>query len=612
MTTIAIYIDGKQLELEDNVSIQFQKENSIFAFDNLKTERTTTISVPATTANNAILKLAGNEYSAGAAMRNRHAASVFVNGVQSNGYLYVTKYNIGSRSYDCVFITGENLEFKKIKEAGKIKNITSNNTAVWAAANERQAYQSYMYPFSLVKYVHNGDTLPCFPSINLKLLFEDIQKALGTSITLPRILRSMGTRYVPNKLQTIQQQVITLSSTQRITDLGSGDVRVNDSYSTLQNVLKPDTITYPNWLFKAQADDGSLSWFAQETTSQNELAGWQVVGGDLYIKFPDEFPSNVCMVSALNPNKAAPQGDSPLPADFIAGAGAGKTVFLKNGQKFAFVRYPEDYNVTLYPTKEGETSSDVQYWAYNGARYLTNGQPSYAYIFKVSVVDTNISVGDTIYEQAVLPDWDVIDLLHIFSALTGYQLYVNESGNVAFATLGSFSDTIDLTGCIIERQTLERTFGDYGQHNIIEFEETDDVLSSERVSVDYTLQNDYLTEENVLQAIPAAEGGRTQDSNGKTAALLRTNEKGETSKANILVYRSSNTVNLSQPSLTKSATLQSWIDKSTKVVVVAYMKKWQYNKLQPLTAVVIDGAKYVWIDAKWSDNKSTLTLQKVN
>ena len=50
--------NGSRLDLYENTDLQFMEENPLFAFDNIKCERTTSFKLPATPTNDRVFSLA--------------------------------------------------------------------------------------------------------------------------------------------------------------------------------------------------------------------------------------------------------------------------------------------------------------------------------------------------------------------------------------------------------------------------------------------------------------------------------------------------------------------------------------------------------------------------
>lgn len=57
--------------------------------------------------------------------------------------------------------------------------------------------------------------------------------------------------------------------------------------------------------------------------------------------------------------------------------------------------------------------------------------------------------------------------------------------------------------------------------------------------------------------------------------------------------------------------MQSVCDASTKAIVEVRMSRLEYEGIKPETLFHLNGTDYTWKSIEWSDNISTITLQKV-
>ena len=68
--------NGVALDLPEGAGLQFTQENPLFAFDNLKCERTTQFKLPATATNDRVLSVARVPAYSGEGMRRKFAAQL--------------------------------------------------------------------------------------------------------------------------------------------------------------------------------------------------------------------------------------------------------------------------------------------------------------------------------------------------------------------------------------------------------------------------------------------------------------------------------------------------------------------------------------------------------
>ena len=161
---IRFNIGGEYLDLPADFSLQFKKSNVLFAFDNMECERSTSFDIPATPQNDRIFKLAKWVQTDGVGMRRKYEAQMQDGMVTQDGYLHIDMYNAGK--YKAVFVTGELLGLKKIRDAGKIKDFWKPaGGIVWSVENIKDANDVLGNPFAMVRYVSNVALL--HPSFDL-------------------------------------------------------------------------------------------------------------------------------------------------------------------------------------------------------------------------------------------------------------------------------------------------------------------------------------------------------------------------------------------------------------------------------------------------------------
>lgn len=114
--------------MQAGTGITFSKKNILLAFDDIECDRTASFKIPATPTNDAALGLAKNYNFTGSAMRTRMQATMIDGTIVKTGELYVSAYEPGA--YTCVFIYGENLTLKALKESGGINTYLNNASII--------------------------------------------------------------------------------------------------------------------------------------------------------------------------------------------------------------------------------------------------------------------------------------------------------------------------------------------------------------------------------------------------------------------------------------------------------------------------------------------------
>ena len=170
-----------------------------------------------------------------------------------------------------------------------------------------------------------------------------------------------------------------------------------------------------------------------------------------------------------------------------------------------------------------------------------------------------------------------------------------------FSTLGTWGETVDLTGDVLEVGSVSRTFSDYAQRNVVEFNSGDGVPEVQRLKVEYDIQNENIAEEKTLQKIPFSEGRAAGAADDR--ALIYTD-------GGALADASANVPAMTRVRLLKNASLQTLCDASTKVQIKARMTMLRFNRIGANTRFWYDGVLYVWTELQWSKDVATLTLAK--
>lgn len=203
---IRFNVNGKYLDLYAKTRVQFVRKNTLFAFDDIQLNRTAEFQVPATPTNNLVFAMANDAARYGTEARVRIAAQMQYSGGAEDGYLYISQSN--RREYSVIFVYGELLDLKAIKEAGKISDIflgvvPSGGNAPYCPQN-MQATQANArdvdYEYGCLYYVSdNADAMDMWdfsgqgytnlrpqPSYSLKRLTDRILNLSGSAVVLDR------------------------------------------------------------------------------------------------------------------------------------------------------------------------------------------------------------------------------------------------------------------------------------------------------------------------------------------------------------------------------------------------------------------------------------------
>ena len=595
--------NGVALDLPEGAGLQFTQENPLFAFDNLKCERTTQFKLPATATNDRVLSVARVPAYSGEGMRRKFAAQLQAGAIVKNGLLYVTAWN--GKEYDAVFVTGEMIGLQAIKDAGKVSEILSAPTGiVWDVANVKDAnsVQIYGQGVALARYLTNAS--PCHPSFDLGVIMKEAYRQITG-----RALSSFnpGYRIIPKEIKPLPKTSAVLTYT------GTEEEPV--PYDEMENAPYANTIT--------ESGIGAAIEIAEQTLrigvggmqtqwSYLKLRQWRALQS-IILTFPEDFPDDLFLMSVEDKgvDGSDPEINPLSPAwflgdysfDIVQGGGTaasgtplkGRSVSIPSGTPFVFL------------SRDWYEYDSGFHW--NGFRYLSN----YDYEIQIIAEGEKIEPGDTIRVQDILPDLTVTDLLKIHAYLTGTVLNYTDAEGVTFDVLDFDTwERVDITPKKMTEDEVRRVFADYAQRNIIEFDSAADVLSNTRVRTEYTIDNDNLEETKTLATIPFNEG-ELAEGDGFICGRFDAEdvEKNTLPKDGIYFAAPQSGRYGQRVTLTPNARLQDLCDASTQIVVTAWMTAEEYEAINAKTLILCDGTLYAWTARQWQKNAAKFTLARI-
>lgn len=584
--------NGVALDIKSGAALSFKKTNPLFAFDELSCERSQSFDIPATPKNEAVFQLAKIAAFRGDGMRRKFDCELQDGTTVKRGTLYVDKYSNGD--YSGVFVTGELIGLQALKNAGKIAEIIHpTNTVIWSPDTaSKPANSQSLLPWDLVWYEDEKRTqytpgLQLNPSYSLAWIIQQAAAALGVHITLPE--ETAGARVIVGELKSADEMVgfsfsvIDPSQPQRQQPASP----YNDTYASgAPELFGKDTESFITYRI---VSDARYETYYYRATQFRALS-------DLQITFPADFPANVFMVS-FNGAAYTFLGDYSFTKTetgrvIVTGEPlAGRAVDLAIGGTFVFLT-PDDF---VNEVEESEEEGQIVTYGWR----MTSWPKRYT-----ANVTTSVVLGSVVRLFDNLPELTVTELLKIIAALSGRVLNYTDAEGVTFDELNIAEwPTIDVTGMVLTQDSLTRTFGDYAQRNIVNFESDESVLTIDKVSRVYILQNDNIEQERTLQTIPFSEGGKK----GVNVYIRNKNvdEFGDT------IGIAGISSDLMQAVLPSIGGLQSLLNASTSVSIKLRMTLAQYDSVRAKTAVLYAGTRYVWTDATWGNDVATFNLAKI-
>ena len=617
---ILFNVNGQALDMPSGLNLQFQRKNILFSFDSIQVERTTNFSIPATPKNMRIFGFANSHLTSGADMRVKIPATLTYGALTKTGVLHISIYNVKNTIFECVFLTGELEQLKRVKDAGnlseyyypqavaKIGGSSTGLDALWDIVTYAQNY-----PFEGEDYTH-------FPSYNIKKVIEGAFSALGVPCSIGEFANDL--RVVPSHMRRG-----TLVKFDSVPTVGTkkNALRFSDTIGTLFSTVGED-VACNNIVCEVHnyGAEFTKAWrFVRDELAFN-IDGFSFRDG-VTLTFPDTFPSNIALVRIIS-------GDGVQPLDFVEGfvsdyryyfdpytgdwtskdglySLAGLSVDIPANTPVGFLRMDGDYQ-TKSPAGFAYGYEDI---ALAMPEY-SDGMPAFSGEFEMRYTDENkVSLYDNLEERKIT------DILKDVAAIGG--VLIDMRGGVVFVDR-DFSDVLTKAADIELRDvvsvgTLTRTFSDYAQRNTINFEKSKNVKDIDRVSLEYLINNKNIQAEKELITIGWSEGGSelptSEDAQRLIAVYPNTIEDINADVPMIASVKDFSLPDLlmTRVGITRNPLVARLVEKSTSVSVTVRMKLFEFDKIKSDTVFWYNGSKWVWTSAKWSKNTVTLELAQL-
>lgn len=562
------------LELKKDTSFSFSFINSIFAFDKIELKRTQEFTIPATSNNNLALKHANRPDFDGLFARTILDAEMWYSGGKIEGKLYISSAT--EKEYKCVFVFGEMLKLKSIKEAGKIKDYSFlNDNFKW---RDGTPTLNYYDNFCLYKYkITNFDETAVnvgwnfMPSVYLGYLIDNCAIALGISVDYSNIIDKVRQLYI--KLNGMNLAGVELAP-ESLISVTSGFSQALDYYG------------FPPALF------------VQEYTndySENALVAQENVKVTFTPEFPDNYGTTKFFIYVLN------DGNVPV------------KIFTKESMNVAEVA------VNVY---KGQKITMVS------ADYASNTWRNYPIPMtcKYTAFDEKVEYGGDYYLQPNHPDLTFIDLLKIVANATNTAiLYDEETSVISFFDFETWENPVNLEGSVIKKGTVSRVFNDFAQKNTINCKDSEPVLKENAVTGVFYLQNETLEKENELYTIPLSGGnnyGLSTAFDGVHKFLQLSDIIKNVDELGVITYEFGKDADtlcefvagsdyLQQVIFDQNPNFLNLLNKSTQIELTVKMYFLEFQQIKYNTTFSYRGIKYCVISAKWSKDQCNLILQRM-
>lgn len=619
---LSFNVNGQALDMPANLKLQFQKKNILFSFDNVEIERTTSFSIPKTPRNVEIFGLSNMLLVYGQEMRMQLDAVLFINGVVKTGVLYITKYSVKNETFECVFLTGSYFVLKTIKNAGKLKDFyfpklaTKNDVAGWASgAGVLEEWKTLDY-----EQVFAGKR---FPSYNLKKVIEGCFAALGlTKYSIPNDARLW--RAIPSQLK--RGTIVSFNSEPK-TGEKKNKLTFSDSFFTIGDSGTYDVLLN-NSTGRVEEFSGTNYWYFLSNVLSCKIDAFRF-DYDVRITFPDDFPTGIALVKFMESSLAEPRnrmiygflGDYIYDLDGYTGTWqprdasiislGGTTVTIPANTNVGFVRVADGDYIGVDPGGLAlgtiDTFFRVPEW--------NDGMPSFSGKMTIEYDDQELySLYDNLEERTL------VDILKDVAILDGSLINVeNEKITLDedYSYILTKAADIQLKN-VLSVGTLQRSFLDYAQQNIVKFEEVKEVKLLDRLSNDYRIDNVNISQQNILQTIGYSEGNLdpTPDDYGEYRVVYPNTAEKQDARAYVVARSHDETLvlfdaQLLRMSLPSNLLIERLVERSTSIDIVAKMAAFEFEKIQSDTVFWYGGARWLWTQAKWSDDKVELQLAMI-
>ena len=582
---IEFNVGGILLDVPSGTRLQFVKKNILFAFDSIECERTTSFRLPKTPTNLRAFDFSNDFHRQGTAMRIRVDAQLRIGVVVKNGYLYVQTYSNKSQEFDCIFVTGELLGLKQLKELGKANEIPYEY-------NDNVSYNVLTSPTILLRNPnfrvmrsYSDDDINR-PSYNLGHILDWLVGQ--TDITIANLPSSLDVLITnPNQLQPI-----VFSITQQVVDSSQPTPDISeDYYNTIAasaNVYSVfDNIGYDEYNGEPTVILGVQRYYRPRFLRAKM---------DVKITFPADFP-NVFMYGMRDTYGGMVfYGDYSFSVvDYkmtISGEPlAGRTISLKKDDAFIFVD-SDDFQMV-----RGSAGGGLPSLGFYPLISQTN------FDGMTVEADGELQTGDIIYLRDNMPSLTAVDILKIYAYINGKVLwYDSENERVTFEDLIVSDYPVYTLKKAISVTSVKRTFGDYAQKNILRYESPEFIRSSDVIEEQYTIDNVNIEQEKELYRIPFSEGRRYRETR---ALQIRATDNDTIAYPNLLIGR------LFRTELVKNNVLQAILTNSTTIDVQCDMSLFEFDSIRDKMRIFYDNAYWVWLNISWNNGVADITLAKV-
>lgn len=571
----------RQIDTPADISLQFVKTNMLLAFDTIECERSASFTIPATPLNCSLFDYGNSVQLASLPYATTHTLTARMRGnsVVKEGYLYVNRCS--EAQFECVFVFGDLLALKAVKELGNISDILSlsdvadygegkavaantTNDTLWVAADYNRDISGYPYP-----------------SLSLPLLVRRLRSA---GVPVER-LNIKPWRVVPESvavLHTTTMQMLGYDNpsegggsvgTMSMTEYADKFMSVTQQNARLGGVMNTKTSEF---LYSLYGD------YQQLMTKE-----------DITITFPDTLPSTVCLVTHMSFDGGLPTlqflGDytytpprGSIRGGFYGKPLAGRTIEVARNTAFLLYDFATGY------AEEMSGDNYIAYYAFANATVTAS----------VDITFKSSATGK-VPVQPYIPQITVVELFKAIASLQGD--FVMFSDRLSIKTAASVAGKLtfrNIDSIVIYVSEIERTVGDLAQSNYIGYDSSETIAESKRQRLTYRIPNELLDAEKQLAQLPWSEGV-------SGGGNLYINYEDKPTIASIDASKTK----LQATEIARNEVIDRLVMNATRVKLRIRMPLYQFDNLDYTDGFLLHGRRWMWYSGTWSDDTAEIVLQ---
>lgn len=593
---IRLRVDNNFIELEEKTDLSFIFENQLYSSD-IKLSRTIEFNIPATSNNKKFLNFANRPDFDGNKIRYKYIAELWYSGGKIDGELLINEFS--DNNFKAIFIYGNLLKFKEIKEKGEIStylNLPDKIEYPYQLLNYLDNINSPV-PFAFFNYLNGvpddeklDGVINLMPTVNFNYLLQSCADFLNILLNFPENYDSLSKKLgiVLNKMKISSYLTITDIQGNSLTDFTiSGDAEIN-TYFSKSNL---------NFYFYEQYTD---SYGTVRYRIVNKALKCLTAEVPMLITFNDD------LNFAIQKNNSALKnfGTVNSPRFTIQ---SGDSVYINKGESFQFI-------LTNYYTFVPRLFGNDYYTSVNLTTTLNNIN------FVAKCEDAiDLQYGDAFPLNENLPKLTFLDLLNIFANLTYCSFIWNEDTQTIefFNYEFNKSNFIDLTERLISINNVKRYLPNFAQNNYIRCNSDKYVKEFNKFKINLQLFNENLETEKDYYVIPLNEGNENEN---REVLITDFEEDKLVAEKGTLIYYNTDTAKKYHFHINKfkeendtfiQKNFLDIINNSTTIEVKVQMYLHEFLKINEKTLYKINTILYNVISATFSNNICTLTLVKI-